>query len=96
MKAAIVAMFLIMFINGCGKDKDPREELDKLQNKTGYREARIFCAQCHKLPASDQHVSAAWPSVITRMEGHMRANNRKIPNQQEREAVIGFFQSNPN
>jgi hypothetical protein len=95
MKAAIVVMLLTMFLGGCGKGADPREELNKLQAKPGYREARIFCAQCHKLPAAEQHVSAAWPAVIERMEGHMKANNRKIPTGQDRAAIIGFFQSSP-
>lgn len=95
MKKAVVVMFLAMFLGGCGKGNDPTEELHKLQAKPGYREARIYCAQCHKLPAADQHVSAAWPSVITRMEGLMRTNRAKMPNDQEREAIIGFFQTSP-
>lgn len=95
MKAAIVVMISTMMLGGCGKGADSRAELDKLQAKPGYREARIYCTQCHKLPAAEQHVSAAWPAVITRMEGHMQKNNRKIPTEQDREAIIGFFQSNP-
>jgi len=95
MKAAIAVMFLAMFISGCGKSADSREAQEKLKLVPGYREARVFCTQCHKLPASNQHVPAAWPGVVTRMEGNMRANNRKVPTQQEREAIIGFFQGNP-
>ena len=95
MRAVFVVMLSIMLLGACSKDSDPRAELDKLQAKPGYREARIFCAQCHKLPAAEQHVSAAWPTVITRMEGHMKTNKRKIPTEQERELIIGFFQSNP-
>ncbi len=95
MKTTIGLIFLAVFISGCGKGADPRAELDKLQAKPGYREARIFCAQCHKLPAAEQHLSAAWPAVVARMEGHMKANKRKVPTEQEREAIIGFFQSNP-
>lgn len=95
MKAAIAVMFLAMFISGCGKSADSREAQEKLKLIPGYREARIFCTQCHKLPASNQHAPAAWPGVIVRMEGNMRANNRKVPTQQERKAIIGYFQSNP-
>ena len=96
MKAAIVVMFLAIFISGCGKSADSREAQEKLKLIPGYREARVFCTQCHKLPASNQHVPAAWPGVMARMEGHIRANKRKMPDQQEREAIIGFFQSNRN
>jgi hypothetical protein len=96
MKSAILFAFLAILISGCGKSADPHEEQKKLTQIPGYREAKLICTQCHKLPLQDQHVSAAWPAVIARMENYMRANNRQIPNQQEREAIIGFFQSNPN
>jgi len=96
MKAIIVAMFLAMFVSGCGKSADPLEELEKRQKIPGYREVRIFCTQCHKAPDAVQHEPAAWPSVVARMEGHMRKNNRKIPNEQEREAIIGYFQTKTN
>lgn len=95
MKAAITVMFLAMLVSGCGKSADSLEAQERLNLIPGYREARVFCTQCHKLPVSNQHVPAAWPGVIVRMEGNMRANNRKVPTQQEREAIIGYFQSNP-
>lgn len=95
MKSAVAVMFLAVFLGGCGKNKDPRAELEKLQAKPGYREARIFCVQCHKLPVAEQHVAAAWPSVVARMEEYIRVNKKKMPTQQERDAIIGFFQSNP-
>ena len=95
MKSATVLAFLVMFISGCGKSSDPREEQKKLMQIPGYREAKLICTQCHKLPFQDQHVSAAWPSVIARMENYMRANKRRVPTQQESEAIIKYFQSNP-
>jgi len=95
MKVTILAMFLAIFISGCGKSADPREELAKRQKIPGYREARIFCTQCHKMPDAAQHEPAAWPGVVTRMEGLMQTNRRKVPTAQEREAIIGYLQSNP-
>jgi|GEM_PF-1284863 len=95
MKSAIVLAFLALLISGCGKSADPREEQKKLMQIPGYREAKLICTQCHKLPFQDQHVPAAWPSVITRMENYIRANKRRMPTEQEREAILGYFQSNP-
>ena len=96
MKALIMLAFIAIFFNGCGKSSDPREEQKKLMQIPGYREAKLICTQCHKLPFQDQHVSAAWPGVISRMESYMRANKRRMPTEQEREAIIGYFQSKPN
>ena len=96
MKTAFVLAILALFISGCGKSTDPREEQKKLMQIPGYREAKLICTQCHKLPFQDQHVPAAWPAVITRMENYMRANKRRVPTEQEREAILAYFQSNPN
>jgi len=91
MNKTIVLTLLTLFISGCGKSM-PRDELEK--NKTGYREAKAFCSQCHSLPFSDQHPPAAWPYVVVRMEGYMQNGKRKMPNQTEHETIIGYFQSN--
>jgi len=96
MKATIVLIFLAVIASGCGKSADPREEQKRLMQIPGYREAKLICTQCHRLPFQDQHVSAAWPGVIARMENHMRANKRRVPTQEESEAIIKYFQSNPN
>ncbi|MFZ5523707.1 MAG: hypothetical protein ACOY9D_06430 [Pseudomonadota bacterium] len=96
MKAAIVLTFLAIFISGCGKSADPREDQKRLMQIPGYKEAKRICTQCHKLPFQEQHVSAAWPDVIARMEGYMRANKRMMPTQQERDAITAFYQSSPN
>jgi hypothetical protein len=96
MKATIVLMFLAVFIGGCGKGADPREEQKRLMQIPGYREAKLICTQCHKLPFQDQHVSAAWPGVIARMESYMRANKRRVPTPEESEAIIKYFQNSPN
>ncbi len=96
MKVTVLVMFLAIFISGCDKGADPREELAKRQKIPGYREARIFCTQCHRMPDAVQHEPAAWPGVITRMEGIMQTNKRKVPTVEEREAIIGYFKTNPN
>jgi hypothetical protein len=95
MKPATILALLVIFISGCGKSADPREEQKRLMQIPGYREAKLFCTQCHKLPFQDQHVSAAWPGVIARMENYMRANKRRVPTPEESEAIIKYFQNNP-
>lgn len=82
---------LALFIGGCGKSV-PRDEQER--NKPGYKEVKAYCSQCHALPFADQHPPAGWPDVVARMAGYMRAANRKMPNQAEYDAIIGYFQSN--
>jgi len=93
MKVAIVVLCATTLVSGCGERMSPREEQQKLMQVPGYREAKIICTQCHKLPITDLHVSAAWPSVITRMDSYIKVNNRRAPTEQEREAIIGYFQN---
>lgn len=93
MKVAIVLLCVTTLISGCGEGVVSREDQKKLLQMPGYREAKIICSQCHKLPIADIHVSAAWPSVITRMEKYIKINKRRMPTEQEREAIIGYFQA---
>jgi hypothetical protein len=93
MKVSVVMVFLALFLGGCGKQSAAeREAHDKA--KPGYKVAMSFCSQCHALPFGDQHPPAAWPYVVSRMEGYMEAAHRRMPNPAEREAIVGYFQSN--
>jgi mono/diheme cytochrome c family protein len=93
MKAAILLIFLVLFLAGCGKQSAAqRDAQDKA--KPGYQVAKSFCSQCHALPFSDQHPPAAWPYVVSRMEGYIEAAHRRMPNPAEQQAIIGYFQSN--
>jgi mono/diheme cytochrome c family protein len=97
MKTSIVMLFFVListvFLVGCGKQSAAqREALDRV--KPGYQAAKSYCSQCHALPFSDQHPPAAWPYVVSRMEGYMESAHRRMPSPAEREAIIGYFQSN--
>ena len=93
MKAVIVLAFIATLMAGCGKQSAAqREAHDKA--KPGYQVAKSFCSQCHALPFSDQHPPAAWPYVVSRMEGYMESAHRRVPSPAERDAIIGYFQSN--
>lgn len=97
MKVSVITMllvlFLTLFLGGCGKQSAAERETQD-QAKPGYQVAKSFCSQCHTLPFSDQHPPAAWPYVVSRMEGYMESAHRRMPNPAEREAIIGYFQSN--
>ena len=93
MKVSIVMIFIALFLAGCGKQSAAeREAQDKA--KPGYQVAKSYCSQCHALPFGDQHPPAAWPYVVSRMEGHMESARRRTPNPAERQAIIAYFQSN--
>lgn len=93
MKLSIVMIFLALLLGGCGKQgAAEREAHDKA--KPGYAVAKSFCSQCHALPFSDQHPPAAWPYVVSRMEGYMESAHRRMPSAEERDAITGYFQSN--
>jgi cytochrome c2 len=92
MKVSIAIMLLALLLIGCGKQSAAqREALDRA--KPGYQVAKTFCSQCHALPFGDQHPPAAWPYVVSRMEGYMESAHRRTPNQAELEAIIAYFQS---
>jgi len=93
MKVTVIFLCISMLVSSCGDSLTPREERQRLMQIPGYREAKIICSQCHKLPIADLHVSAAWPSVVSRMENYIRVNKRRLPTEQEREAIIGYFQT---
>ncbi|MEO8343103.1 MAG: hypothetical protein ABI536_04720, partial [Gallionella sp.] len=97
MKMSMVIIFLASFLAlslaGCGKQSAAEREAHD-QAKPGYQAAKNFCSQCHTLPFSDQHPPAAWPYVVSRMEGYMQSAHKRTPNPAEREAIIGYFQSN--
>lgn len=93
MKVSIIMIFLALFLCGCGKQSAAeRDAHDKA--KPGYQVAQNFCSQCHAMPFWDQHPPAAWPYVISRMEGYIESAHKRMPNQAELEAIIGYYQSN--
>ena len=92
MKAMIAVVLFALFLGGCGKQSAAQREA-KDRAKPGYQVAKTYCSQCHTLPFADQHPPAAWPYVVSRMEGYMESAHRRMPNAAEREAIIAYFQS---
>lgn len=91
MKPLVTTLFLALLISGC--DKGGYSSLTNVAMRPGYKEAKLICTQCHALPEPDKHHPAAWPSIVTRMEGHIRANRQIMPDQKQREAILAFLQS---
>jgi len=93
MKLSGLMIFAALLLGGCGKQTAAQR--DALENaKPGYQVVKSYCSQCHSLPFGDQHPAAAWPYVVSRMEGHMQSAHKLVPNPSEREAIIAYFQSN--
>lgn len=83
MKKPITAALLLLPLAGCNIDSGPT-----LTSREKY-----ICTQCHKPPSPDLHSSAEWPSVITRMLGHIQANNRMMPDAKEQAEILKFYQT---
>jgi len=82
MKKALIATLLFLFLAGCG-DSGPT-----LTNRE-----KFICTQCHKLPFPGLHSAAEWPGVVERMVGKMQADNKMIPDAQERAEILKFYQT---
>ena len=57
-------------------------------------EGRAFastCAQCHVLPDPAQHAAQQWPSVVARMEAHMRDARITVPRKQTMHEIESFL-----
>lgn len=93
MKISIAAILLALSLVGCGKQSAAEREAHD-RAKPGYLEAKSFCSQCHALPFGDQHPPAAWPYVVSRMEGYIEAAHKRMPDPEQRAAIIAYFQSN--
>ncbi len=104
MKKSIMAILLVTVVVGCNKGTDTRGAMSEADGKMGgvetnanllpgYHEAKLICTQCHVLPSPDQFHPAAWPSIVARMEGHIRANNKILPSDKEHVAILGYLQS---
>jgi hypothetical protein len=93
MKMPMLMIFLALLLGGCGKQSAAARDAQE-QAKPGYLVAKTFCSQCHTLPFGDQHPPAAWPYVVSRMEGYMQSAHKQMPDPAQRDAIIGYFQSN--
>ena len=96
MKRLVAAIFIVMLIGGCNKGANSHNgKTAEADEKTlpGYQETKLICTQCHALPNPDQFHPAAWPSIVARMEGHIKANNKTMPSGKELEAILGYLQS---
>ena len=92
MRMSILLLFLVFFFAGCDKQSAAARDA-RVQAKPGYQTAKTYCSQCHDLPSGEQYPPAAWPYVVSRMEGYMETARKRIPNAAERDVIVGFLQS---
>ena len=94
MKLLYAPIVLLMLLSACNKGANTHDgKMADGKPLPGYEETKLICTQCHALPAPDQFHPAAWPSVVARMEGHMRANHKTLPDEKQRAAILGYLQN---
>ena len=93
MNLSAIMILVGLLLVGCSRQTAAQR--DALESsKPGYLVAKSYCSQCHSLPFPDQHPPAAWPYVVSRMQGYIESAHRRMPDPAERKAIIGYFESN--
>jgi len=70
--------------------EQPPQETDTRYIK-GYQQAKTICSQCHAMPHPNQHSSAEWPEVISRMENHIRTFHKTMPSEAELKSIVDYY-----
>jgi len=78
-----------------GYDENRQQPSPGLESKSGRLFAQT-CSQCHALPDPQQHTAAQWPSVVARMEQHMRQSNIPLPGEREIKDIDAFLEQHAN
>ena len=78
-------------INIPGKQPPPETSADYVP---GYQQAKITCTQCHAMPHPEQHSSEEWPSVITRMEDHIKIYHKQMPSKEGLKSIVEYYVGN--
>jgi hypothetical protein len=73
-----------------GYQGNPQQGYPDLDTPAGRLFART-CSQCHALPDPRQHTAGQWPSVVARMELHMRQSNMPLPGEPEIKDIDAFL-----
>ena len=105
LQKSIIVVLLATALIGCNEGSDSHKAIPQSEvsaagveastaPEPGYLETKAICTQCHAMPVADQFHPAAWPSVVARMEAHMRSNNKILPSDQERTAILAYLQNN--
>lgn len=80
---------------GSGYEENRQQAYPDLNSRAG----RIFgqtCSQCHALPDPQQHSAGQWPSVVARMEQHMRERNLPFPGENAIRDIDAFLEQHTN
>ena len=80
---------------GSGYEENRQQAYPDLNSRAG----RLFgqtCSQCHGLPDPRQHTARQWPSVVARMEQHMRERNLPLPGENAIKDIDAFLEQHTN
>jgi len=81
--------------SGSSHEENRQQGYPDLNSPAGRLFAQT-CSQCHALPDPRQHSAGQWPSVVARMEVHMRQTNMPLPGEREIKDIDAFLEQQTN
>lgn len=76
---------------GSAQGTQSPENADQATRK-GYAATQEYCMQCHQLPSPQQHTAQEWPRVVSRMEGYMQRQGRRVPSPADSRSIIEYLE----
>ena len=73
------------------EDNTPSQEDSNHGYKTGETLFREDCSQCHALPSPLAHKAGQWPSVVQRMQSHLRQYGGRALSDDDIQAILGYL-----
>lgn len=87
----VAVMILASLSYGCSNG--PAEQ--RHYPEEGTPQATLYvtkCGQCHGAPLPGAHTARVWPSVLDRMQVHIKANNVSPVSREELSIILGYLQ----
>jgi len=91
-----VILTMLLLSSGYGCNNGPAEE-QRHYPEEGTPQANLYmtkCGQCHGAPLPTAHTANVWPSVLDRMQVHIKANNVAPVSREEMSIILGYLQQN--
>jgi hypothetical protein len=90
----IVMTAIVVSTLGCGNRpaEQPRHYPEPDSPQAALYLAK--CGQCHGAPMPSAHTANVWPSILDRMQIHIKANNASPVSREEMSIILGYLQQN--
>lgn len=89
-------LVMMFFLLGYGCGNSPAEK-PRHYPEEGTPQANLYlakCGQCHGAPLPSAHTANVWPSVLDRMQVHIKSNNVAPVSREEMSIILGYLQLN--